>query len=250
MKTVFILFPFILLISGLSIFRFSGKKDLMKMDVVQFFYAFVLAPTIFIWLKTIVFINLRKTFGVFLDVEDAFVVDTILTIFALYINSFVVIHSLTKSFHLKKLKDPEFDLHSHSEYFHLWLSHFVIYSGGLLLMLFLAGLNVRYPIYTVESMRGLTMGILSGVVLGFIYIASLKNYVVPDQKKFDKVIKVQLIAYGALLLFAYFTGQLEMSPQYLMYWCSFMFFISAGIFSLFARKSFKQTKLKQTVTNG
>jgi uncharacterized membrane protein YcaP (DUF421 family) len=60
MRTVFILFPFILMAIGLLIFKFNGKKDLMKMDVVQFFYAFVLTPTIFIWLKTVVFINLKK----------------------------------------------------------------------------------------------------------------------------------------------------------------------------------------------
>jgi hypothetical protein len=129
----------------------------------------VVAPIIIIWVKTVIFYNLKNEIGLIIDTEDAFLIDTVVTSVSLYIYSFVVIHSLTKSFQIKKEKDPLFDVFNRSEYFHLWLSHIVTYSGILLIMLSLALLNLFSPITPLTNKIGLYTAIFIGAILGFLF---------------------------------------------------------------------------------
>lgn len=207
--------------------RFSGRKELMKMDFVQFLYAFVLTPAIFIWIKTALFFNLRHELGV--SVNDTFWIDTTLTIIALYTYSFVVIHSLTKSFQIKKSKDPLFDLFEHSEYFHLWLSHLIVYSGALLVMFFLGELNLFLPISIISSKSALYLGVAIGVLCGIMFYWGVWVNKIEKQKSFDRIMKFQVYIYTFILLTSYLIADPKFKPPYTAFWCSIFFFVTSTL---------------------
>jgi hypothetical protein len=243
MKLILNILPVILLLFAFLTRRFGGKKELLKMDLVQFVYAFVIAPAIIIWVKTVVFFNLNKELGVSLDIEDTFVIDTVLTIISLYIFSFIVIHSLTKSFEIKKTQDPLFDIFNHSEYFHLWLSHIITYSGGLLIMLFLAELNLFFPLILISSRPGLYLAIFVGIALGLLFYYAMWTYRVKEQNKFNRVIKFQVYIYTLLILTSYLVMQPNYSISYAMFWCSAFFFLTTAISSQTLGRRYREHKL-------
>lgn len=207
--------------------RFSGRKELMKMDLVQFLYAFVLTPAIIIWIKTALFFNLRHELGV--SVNDTFWIDTTLTIIALYTYSFVVIHSLTKSFQIKKSKDPLFDLFEHSEYFHLWLSHLIVYSGALLVIFFLGELNLFLPISIISSKSALYFSIVIGVLCGIMFYWGVWINKIEKQKSFDRIMKFQVYIYTFILLISYLIADPKFRPSYTAFWCSVFFFVTSTV---------------------
>jgi uncharacterized membrane protein (DUF485 family) len=234
-SSIFVFFPVFAVTLGFLIRVFSGRKELLRMDMVQFFYAFVLTPSVIIWIKTVVFYILKKEIGN-LNVDDIFIIDTVLTLVSLYIFSFVVIHSLTKTFQIKMDKDPLFDIFKHSEYFHLWLSHLITYSGGLLLMLLLGFLNLFVPLTTMVSKNSLYIGLVMGVVLAGLFYIAMFLYRVKEQKKFDKVIKIQVYFCTLIILTCYFIIKLEYSPKYSLFWSSILFFVSSAVFLQMLRR--------------
>jgi len=230
MKTFLVLLPILILIFGFLIYRFNGRKELLRMDLVQFIYAFIITPTILIWIKTVVFFNLNNAVGIS-DPEDKFLIDTVLTTIALFIYAFVVIHSLTKTFAVRKNKDPLFDVFEHAEYFHLWLSHLVIYSGTLLIMFILGVLNIFSPLLISQSLISLYLGITAGILLSSLFYRSLWVYKVEKRAKFDRVLKLQMYFYTFMLVVAYIIFRPKYSPQFSMYWCTSVFYIFLVIFS-------------------
>ena len=219
------------------------------MDLVQFLYAFVLAPAIFIWIKTALFFNLRSELGV--SVNDTFWIDTTLTIIALYIYSFVVIHSLTKSFQIQKAKDPLFDFFEHSEYFHLWLSHLTVYSGALLIMFFLGMLNLFFPITLISSKSALYLGIIIGTLCGLmLYFGVLVNRI-ERQKSFDRIMKFQVYIYTFVVLLTYLVTDPNFVASNTVFWGSVFFFVTATLSLQFLKrpkfKKFQQAR--QAVAN-
>ncbi len=221
---VFLLIVLLLLIP--LTYRFSGRKELMKMDFVQFLYAFVLTPAIIIWVKTALFFNLRHELGV--SINDTYWIDTALTVIALYTYSFVVIHSLTKSFQIKKSKDPLFDVFEHSEYFHLWLSHLVVYSGALLVMLFLGELNLFFPISIISSKLALYLGIIIGILCGAMFYWGVWINKIEKQKSFDRIMKFQVYIYTFIILVTYLIADPKFKPPYTAFWCSVFFFVTSA----------------------
>ncbi len=236
MKIFLALLPIGILALGFFIFRFNGRKELLRMDLIQFIYAFVLAPMMLIWLKTIVFYSLDADIGVY-GQEDKFVIDTVLTTILFLIYAFLVIHSLTKSFQIRKAKDPLFDIFEHAEYFHFWLSHIVVYSGGLLVMLILGGLNIFSPLLLLSSKTNLYFGIILGVIFSILYYTALRLYKTKEQKKFDKVMKLQLYAYTFLMLGAYIMFRPKFTPQYSVFWCTSFFFFFTSVLSQLVDKN-------------
>ncbi|MCA9370211.1 hypothetical protein KC686_03570, partial [Candidatus Woesebacteria bacterium] len=134
MKLTIFLFaiPILSSLSGLLLYRFIGKKQLFKLDSIQFLYAFVLAPLLFVWAKTF-FYTLVSTqnLGIALSSNDVFILDTVFSTFLLFIYAFVVMHSLTKTFNVRMKDDPLYNIFHHSEYFHLWLTHLAMFGGVL-----------------------------------------------------------------------------------------------------------------------
>ena len=228
MKLIVAIIPILILLTGVLIYRFNGRKELLKMDLVQFIYAFILTPTMVLWVKTVVFLNLKKEQNLYSS-EDMFLVDTIITTISLIVFGFVVIHSLTKTFSLKKQKDPLIDIFEHSEYFHLWLSHLVTYSGGLFIMLLVGLANLVAPIILFTSKQGLIIGSISGVFLSLIFHHLIK--IIEDQRKFDLVMKFQVYISTVTLMLAYLIFRPEYETKYTMFWCSIMFFLGATVVS-------------------
>src|SRR5690606_31295402 len=117
-----------------------------------------------------------------------FVIDTAISLLFFFLSSFVVIHSLTKSFNLKREQDPLYDLHELSEYFHLTLSHFVMFGGGLAVLLFVSLLNVIIPLPIEPNRTFLYSILLMGSLVGFCIYITVVNYRVAT-RKFRRIMK-------------------------------------------------------------
>jgi len=239
MRTFLVLLPIFILVFGFFIHRFGGRKELLKMDLVQFIYAFIITPTILIWIKTAVFFNLNNTVGIN-DPEDKFLVDTIITTISFFIYAFVVIHSLTKTFAIRKNRDPLFDVFEHAEYFHLWLSHLVTYSGALLIIFSLGILNIFSPLLLSQSLINLYVGIAAGILLGLLFYQALRTYRVEKQARFDRVMKLQIYFYTFILVVAYIIFKPKYSPQFSMYWCTSVFYFLSVVLSQMLIRSRKR----------
>ena len=243
MKTFLVLLPIFTILLGFFIYRFGGRKELLKMDLVQFIYAFIITPTILIWIKTVVFLNLNNAVGIN-DPEDKFVVDTILTTFSFYLYAFIVMHSLTKTFAIKKDKDPLFDVFAHAEYFHLWLSHLVTYSGALFLIFALGVLNIFSPLLIQQSAINIFISFAIGILLSYLFYRAIWGYKIEERAKFDRVIKLQIYLYTFMLVVAYIIFKPKYSASFSMYWCTSVFYIFSVAFSQILRRSEKKHQLQ------
>lgn len=240
MKFVLGVLPLLLLLLSFITNRFGGKRELLKIDLIQFIYAFVVTPAIIIWIKTVVFYNLKNELGIALNVEDTFLIDTVLTVISLYIFAFMVMHSITKSFKIKHARDPLFDILTHSEYFHLWLSHIATYSGWLLIMLFLGILNLFYPVIIFSNKSGLYLSASAGVALGLMFYHAMNIYKVEEQKKFNRVMKFQVYIYTLVILTSYFISKPSYTLSFSTFWCSVFFFVTAAISTQFLKSKHKK----------
>jgi hypothetical protein len=237
---VFFLFLIILLAISVFIYRFHGRKEIVRFDIVQFSYAFVVAPVIFVWFKTFLHGLLQSQTDFLLTPRMIFMIDTVFSVYFLYMFGFIVIHSLTKSFQLQSSKDPLYDLFHHSEYFHLWLTHLITYAGSMIMIVFFAVLNVFLPltiqlhhfIVYVVIMVGVVSGILFFVVL---WMADPKQ----DEANFMRIMKMLAAILFIGLVGVYFGFNPALSSQYLFFWFGLFTFASIVSCSAFAYKSVK-----------
>jgi len=238
MKLVLLLFllPIVVLSSGIFVYKFQGKKDLLHLDLVQFFYTFILAPLLFVWFK-IFFFSLMQTGGVS-NFEILFIADTIFSLIMLYIYAFVVMHSLTKTFRLKSI-DPLYNLFYHSEYIHLWLSHLVMGIGGMGLLVILALFNLILPgpfqLTQSEFWLSLSVSFLLGI-LGFLAIMMAD----PKQKVHVSYMRLMKMIMGAsflVLSLGYFIIGPNLKANYIVYWLILLFFTGMIVTGLFSYKS-------------
>lgn len=221
-----LLIPLLTLVSALFLYQHNGKRQILRFDLVQFIYAFVMAPALFIWLKSFLFFLVRNELDLRLSVTNLFVLDSVFSALFLYVYAFIVIHSLTKSFKMRKLVDPLYDMFHHSEYFHLWLSHIIIYGGGLMLFTVLSLVNTWIPVafgLTQSQFYGL---LLVSVVLGVGAFASvwLSN---PLQGNFMRLMKLFFALSFLSQVLAYFILDPSFRPDYVMYWM--MLIVSATL---------------------
>lgn len=224
------------IVSALGMYRLNGRREIFKFDLVQFLYAFVMSPLFFIWLKTVLFLLLRTDLNLRLTINQLFLVDTVLSVLFMYVYAFVVIHSLTASFKLKLSKDPISDLFEMSEYFHLWLSHIVMYIGLMILSTGFALANLFYPLPLVFDRHHwyLLMGIAfaaGGVGFAAIWLAD------PNQGHFLRMMKLALGFFSIILLLAYFIFDPPLTANYGVYWFAITGFFSSVFFALLANRS-------------
>ncbi len=235
---VIYLIPVLTIISSMLMYRLNGKKQLLKLDLVQFVYAFVLAPALFIWIKSFLYYLLRVEVEVSLSALQIFMIDTAFSTVFLYIFAFVVIHSLTKSFHLQSSKDPLYDIFEHSEFFHLWLTHLIVYVGAMLLISIMAFFNVYYPL-TIETSKPLfyfwtITGFMTGIVsFVMIWISDPKQ----NGANFARVMKLLFGVFFLLHVLLYFLLDPPFNVQHGLYWWSLSLFTALVVCSLFAYKS-------------
>lgn len=166
---VIFLVPVLAALSALYLYQHTGKKEILKFDLVQFVYAFVLTPVVYVWFKTFLFAFLLSELNLHLSVTDIFIADTAFTVIFMYVFAFQVIHSLTKSFELKRVRDPFYDIFQHSEFFHLITSHVVLYVGSVLLMTIISTVNVfiSFSVHTNTYVffGALGLGLLVGTII-------------------------------------------------------------------------------------
>lgn len=230
--------PILAVISSVFIYRHIGKREFLKFDLVHFFYGFVIAPLVFVWLKTFLFVILKQELGSALSQVQLYVFDTAFSVLCLYLFGFVIIHSLTASFNRKMIRDPLYDLFAHSEFFHLLVSHLVIYGGTLFVLTVLSIMNVFFPLNLDGSKTVLYTVGFAGVLTGLFAFLSVWLF---DPKQaginFMRVMKLLFGLFFIVHTVVYFIFQPSFNMSAGLYWWSFSVFTTLVICSLFAYKS-------------
>ena len=249
MSVLLYLIPLFAVVSGVLLYRHNGKREILKLDLVQFFYAFVIAPLFFIWIKTLVYILLKTQLGGQISQTHAFVVDTAFSLLALYIFAFVVIHSLTASFQRKMLQDPLYDIFAHSEFFHLWLSHIVMFAGAQLIVTIVAGLNLFYPLQFAVSTQSFYALCAAGVITGvFGFLGVLLSDPKQDGANFMRLMKIIFGVFFILHVVAYFLLTPTFAGAAGVFWFSFFFFSTLVGCSLFVYRSERAQTLFERIS--
>lgn len=242
MSILLLLIPILAVFSSVVIYKHNGKKEFLKFDLVQFIYAFVVAPILFVWMKTFIFFLLKSDTDLNLSFNQIYLVETGFSVFFLYIFAFVVIHSLTASFNRKRLQDPLWDVFHHSEYFHLWLTHLVMYLGGMLLFTVLAITNLIFPLMFFTNRFGFYLILSAGAVTGILAFFSVWLSDPKQEANFMRIMKLAFSFFFLTHVVIYFIFDPNFSAQYSLYWLSLMIFSSLVVCSLVFHKSKKALK--------
>lgn len=235
LSLLLLLIPPLTLLSGIILYGQHGKREILKLDFVQFVYSFVIAPVIFIWLKTFIFFILRNELNVRLSISEIFIVDTIYSTLAMFIFAFVVIHSLTKSFNLKRESDPLYDMFEHSEYFHWNLSHLVIYVGAMTIASFVSFTNVLIPLTSVIDKPQFYTSLTIASVVGLLGFIGVWNYESPSAN-FMRIMKLFFGVFFLAHVALYYFLEPPFNGTYLGYWFVLFMFTVTVVLSLFAEK--------------
>lgn len=239
---VLLLVPTLAVISALYLYQHTGKKEILKFDLVQFAYAFVIAPIIYVWLKSFLFTLLVRELNLHLSVTDIFIADTVYTILFLYFFAFIIIHSLTKSFSLKRSRDPFYDIFQMSEFFHMITSHVVFYVGGAILFTLLSTINIFFPVTSATNNMLFYTSLFLGLVFGFIVYVGLLLTDDDFEEKYPRFEMFIELLFGALFILdvgLYFYFRPEFDLGRVMYWVSLMAFAGFIVSSLLIERSQK-----------
>ena len=226
---ILFLIPTLAILSALYLYQHTGKKEILKFDLVQFVYAFVLLPIVYVWLKSFLFVFLVRELNLHLSVTDIFIADTAYTIIFLYVFAFSVIHSLTKSFELKRSRDPFYDIFQHSEFFHLIPSHTALYVGSAILFSILSSANVFIPLSITPNVIGFYLAIILGLLFGIGVNIGLVLTDGPFETKyprFEMFVELIYTAFFIIHVGLYFYIRPSFNLREIMYW--FVFMILAG----------------------
>jgi hypothetical protein len=228
MKYFLLLIPLFTSIFGIIIYKIQDKKlEIFKLDLVQFVYLFILAPTLYVWMKSFLFYIVRNELDLRLSVTDLFVIDTTFSVLAFIIMAAIAIHSLTKTFKLKRQFDPLFDIFHLSEYFHLWWTHIVIWGGAMLLATFVSISNVLIPFEVINASKTqfyslLFVGFLSGLLTFFaLWMSDAK------QGNFMRMMKLFLAFFIMIHILIYFVFEPAFNMTNAGYWFVFFNLFSA-----------------------
>lgn len=223
------LIPVLLVLSVMFIYRFSGKKEFLQMDLVQFIFAFVIYPVGYLWLKNFIYILLRDEIGIRLTLGEWVSIDTGFTLIFMYFYAFGIIHALTKTFSLNLNRDPLYDMFEDSKYFHEFLSHVGMYAVLIAVTTILGMLNGFFP-FLVENKK-ITMDILVGIswFMGFVtyvglFLSTDKGVLYP---RYKRIMKLTFGGSFLLLTGEYFFLRPSFSLSYSAFWFSIIALTSA-----------------------
>lgn len=241
MIQLFLLSLLFIIFSGLFIYRYTGKKRIFNFDLVQFIYAFVIAPLVFVWIKTLVFYLVQSEVDL-IGQTNIFLIDTAVSLLGLGAYAFVIIHFITKNFEIKRYRDPLYDIFQLSEVIHLWISHLGLYFIVFLAATSLSILNLVFPLDADFSRTWFLLLLPIGAVLGFsAYVAVwLSNF---TKSKFMKINKLMFAFYLFVHLCLYFLVNISFDPIYAVYWFFMSVFLATNFCSIFFDKSKKITKI-------
>ncbi len=230
----FVLILILSVVVSIVLLNYNGRRQFLNFDVVQFFFSFIIVPVLFVWSKSFLFYLLRIEVGKTISLNQFFIWDTMFSVVFLFVSTFVVIHSLTKSFELHREKDPLVDLYELSEYFHQTFSHLAIYLGAFVLLTTISVINLLVPVdpnVTTRFYPGLALGIASGVVA---YLA-----VVSYESATRQFLRIMKVAYGFTFLvhvLLYFIVSPPFTSTYVMYWITLIGSMTLIFLALFAKQ--------------
>jgi MFS family permease len=235
MIQLFLISLVFILIGGLFLYRYTGKKRLLKFDLVQLIYAFVIAPLVFIWLKSFVYYLLQSEATQFTSMQ-LFMVDTLVSLAGLFVYAFVIIHFITKNFEIKRYRDPFYDIFQLSEVIHLWISHLGFIFGATVIATFLAVLNVLLPLQIELSSFTYLVFLPLSIALGVaLFVAVwLSNF---TKSTFMKINKIMFALHFFLLITVYFIFDVRLTASFFVYWFFFFTYLGANISSFYFEKS-------------
>ncbi len=241
MLPVLIIVPLATAVITFLLYRHVGKREFLRLDIVQFLYAFVFIPIMFLWMKTFLLYFARNEIGAPVNDTQLFVIDSAFSVIFLYISAFVAIHSLTKTFEIKVRRDPLYDIIEHAEKFHLWISHTFMYYLIMMLFVLLALTNILFPI-DVEMDKKMFF-----VLLGLGWFAGLLGYASVMLSNFTKNAFMRLMKIGfglgfTILVIAYFLFNPRFSPEYLVYWFVTNIFLTLVASSFLIERSESMTR--------
>ena len=250
MKYFLLLIPLFTTIFGIAIYRFQDKKfEIFKLDLAQFVYLFIVAPTLFVWMKSFLFYIVRTELDLRLSITDLFVVDTTFSVLAFIIMAAIAIHSLTKTFKLKRQFDPNFDWYHLSEYFHLWWTHIVIWGGAMTLATFVSISNVLIPFEVVTANKFqfysiLALGLVTGLVTFFALWMSDAL-----QGNFMRLMKLFLAFFISIHILVYFVLDPAFNMTNAGYWFVFFNLFSAVCCAFVFERHEKTSKIRDFFTH-
>ncbi len=224
MSAILYLIPFLAIVSATFLYPYNGKREILRFDLVQFIYSFILMPAVFIWVKSFLFFLLKNDVGGSVSLQELFILDTVFSTIFIYVASFVVIHSLTKSFEIRKQRDPLYDLFEHSEYFHLWLSHTVIYGGVQLFAFFLGLINIFIELPLQGKGLDFYSLLLMGIGTGFLGYLSIVIYQ-GTRSRFMQLMKLIIGILTLILIISYFVFDPVFSITHIAFWFVFSAFM-------------------------
>jgi hypothetical protein len=154
-----------------------------------------------------------------------------------------VIHSLTKSFKIKKVKDPLYDLFEHAEYFHAWITHTVVFGGAMILFSLLAALNAWIDLpWAITQPQFYGLLVLAGATAAIIF----KSFLIADfgDFRFVKLMKLLVALFFVFHVVIYAVFEPAFVGVKAMYWFQFVVFLILSIVSIIvpseaARKSWE-----------
>ncbi len=238
--------PFCIFLSVVVLYRHQGKKEFLKFDLVHFLYAFVFAPLMFLWLKFVLYYLLQGEDSSF-SLKETFVYDSLLSMSMLYVFAFIVIHTLTVSFSLKKKRDPGYDIFHHSEFYHIWVSHAAIYAGGMVVATLASFFNLFYPFYVANNKAYLVLLMVLGGGIGLLSYGSISffstSFSSRTSARFSRFMKLLYLIFVLAHLFIYFLLSPPLSLRVGTYWFFTSTFAVLATCGIFLDRSQKAKKL-------
>lgn len=239
MATLLFFIPLVTTVFASLVYRFTGKKDFWVFDLVQFMYMFFFSPLLFIWAKSFLRYILSSELGFSLTERSLFVIDTGFSVFFLYIYAFVVIHSMTKTFNLKRYKDPFYDFFEDSEFLHLWLSHQIMFFGAAVILLIFGLLNSVIAIDIQITRLTLHLVSIAGILCGIILYITSELTNPGESKRFMRILKLLYGVCFSILMLFYLALDPSYSSSHSIFWWVFMLFSSTTAVSFFSYRSKK-----------
>jgi hypothetical protein len=231
MKILLAIVPILALMAGMGLYRHDGRREILRFDLVHFFYAFVLLPVIYVWFKSFLFYFLEAQHAQTISPSAFLFWDSVYSIIFLFLYAFMVIHSLTKSFRLRQEKDPLYDLFEHSEYYHLWVTHTIIVIAAMVISLLLAALNAWLDLPWL-----ITLWQFYGILMAGLFTAGLifKVFLISDfgDWRFVKLMKLVSGIFLILHVVIYAIFEPSFSGEKSMFWFQFSIFFGLSMVGL------------------
>ncbi len=237
-----IIVPVLAIVSSAILYQLNGQREILKFDTVQFYYAFIIAPLLFIWGKSFLYFLLREEIDISLSQNEIFFWDTLFSLLAMFVFGFVVMHALTKSFNLQRKRDPLYDIFKLSEYFHLWITHVVMFVGSMILISLVAILNAYFELPILMDLPriyfyvALGFGFLFGVALFLaIWLSDPRQH----EHSFTRLMKLSIATLFVIHVTIYLIWTPPFDIEHSFFWGSLILFSTATSLSFFTYKSYR-----------